>query len=114
MNILFLIGNGFDINLGLETSYNDFYNFYVNQESKNDLIKKFKKTIKLDKNLWSDLELKFGEYTDELKNYEEFNECYNDISKNLSLYMEIQENGFKSEKYDIEKLKNFYVFRKIN
>lgn len=110
MNILFLIGNGFDINLGLETSYNDFYNYYVNQESKNDLIKKLKKTIKLDKNLWSDLELKFGKYTDELQNYEEFNECYNDISKNLSNFIGIKESEFKIENFDKEKLKKFLCF----
>lgn len=29
MNITFLIGNGFDINLGLKTRYVDFYDFYL-------------------------------------------------------------------------------------
>ena len=27
MNILYLIGNGFDLAQGLKTSYNDFYNY---------------------------------------------------------------------------------------
>lgn len=29
MNVTFLIGNGFDINLGLKTSYKDFYEQYI-------------------------------------------------------------------------------------
>ena len=30
MNITFLIGNGFDIKLGLKTRYTDFYPIYIN------------------------------------------------------------------------------------
>ncbi|QZT37063.1 bacteriophage abortive infection AbiH family protein [Halosquirtibacter xylanolyticus] len=29
MNILYILGNGFDLQLGLKTSYNDFYNYYT-------------------------------------------------------------------------------------
>ena len=36
MNITFLIGNGFDLNLGLDTSYNDFLNFYLQEKSGDD------------------------------------------------------------------------------
>ena len=37
MNIAYLIGNGFDLNLGLKTKYMDFYKYYLEQESKNDI-----------------------------------------------------------------------------
>lgn len=29
MNVTFLLGNGFDLNLGLLTSYKDFYSYYT-------------------------------------------------------------------------------------
>jgi hypothetical protein len=35
MNILFLIGNGFDLNLGMKTRYVDFYNYYISNTSLN-------------------------------------------------------------------------------
>ena len=38
MYITFLIGNGFDINLGLKTSYSDFYDCYKNRASKDSVI----------------------------------------------------------------------------
>ena len=31
MNILYLIGNGFDLNLGLPTRYSDFLEYYFNR-----------------------------------------------------------------------------------
>ena len=47
MNITFLIGNGFDINLGLKTRYIDFYKYFSSRESAEDsvAVKKFKKEI---------------------------------------------------------------------
>lgn len=32
MNVTFLLGNGFDLNLGLSTSYKDFYSYYTKKE----------------------------------------------------------------------------------
>ena len=45
MQILYIIGNGFDLNLGLETSYNHFYNYYKAVESDNINVQKLKKNI---------------------------------------------------------------------
>ncbi len=39
MNITFLIGNGFDLNLGLKTRYTDFYKYYM-EHNPNNLISK--------------------------------------------------------------------------
>ena len=36
MNITYIIGNGFDINLGLKTSYRDFYEYILAQENNTD------------------------------------------------------------------------------
>ena len=32
MNITFLIGNGFDLNLGLATAYSDFVKYYTQKK----------------------------------------------------------------------------------
>ncbi len=60
MNITFLVGNGFDMNLKLKTSYKDFYKYYINLKSSKDDI--LAKSIKEDYPLWADLELGLGEY----------------------------------------------------
>ena len=33
MNITYIIGNGFDINIGLKTSYESFINYYLTREN---------------------------------------------------------------------------------
>lgn len=45
MNIVFLIGNGFDLNLNLKTKYRHFYENYISTPSKNATIEKFKKVL---------------------------------------------------------------------
>ena len=49
MNIVYLIGNGFDINLGLNTRYCDFYKYYLESQqsdNSNPHIKTLKKSLK--------------------------------------------------------------------
>jgi hypothetical protein len=48
MNILFLIGNGFDLNVGLNTRYKDALTFYLNEKSDDTRIKRFKEDINID------------------------------------------------------------------
>lgn len=50
MKVVFIIGNGFDINLGLQTRYEDFYKFYLGLDSSNDgiQVKKLKEHLKND------------------------------------------------------------------
>ena len=76
MNILYLIGNGFDLNLGLKTSYKDFINYYkaLKMEYKKNSILKFisyieDKKIAGDPN-WSDIEIQMGLYTEEFRNWD--------------------------------------------
>ena len=45
MNILYLFGNGFDLNLGLKTSYTDFYNYYNSLTSTTEKVKFLKESI---------------------------------------------------------------------
>lgn len=62
--ITFLIGNGFDINLGLKTKYSDFYNEYLESNKdvdKNSNVGKFCEMIASDYETWSDFEGAFAQ-----------------------------------------------------
>lgn len=64
MKITFLIGNGFDLNLGLKTTYKDFYNNYLmtldSEVINNNVLYKH-----IDKNIedWVDFETRLGLFT---------------------------------------------------
>ena len=70
MNFVYLIGNGFDINLGMETSYDKFYEFYEQQKCTSSVVEKFKSEISDDLQKWADLEVSLGSYTKEVKDPE--------------------------------------------
>lgn len=91
MNILYVIGNGFDINQGLATSYTDFYKHYVDVISEDELIVELKKSIKSDINSWSDLEFELGQYSSKLENPTEFIAIHEDIGDRLAEYLKTQE-----------------------
>lgn len=100
MNILFILGNGFDINLGLKTRYQDFYDVYSQSHNDHDSVMKLKDHIgKNTDGYWSDLELALGEYTKEFEGVKDFDEVMDDIRKSLSSYLEKAEDDFS--KYDI-------------
>ena len=65
MNILFLIGNGFDLNVGLNTRFKDVLESYLSEENKDPCIIKFKKNISENFENWSDFEKQMGIYTEE-------------------------------------------------
>lgn len=65
MNITFLIGNGFDINLGLNTRYSDFYPYFVEKATETNMIRGW---LQKDELLWADLEEQLGQ---KLENVEE-------------------------------------------
>lgn len=109
MNILFLIGNGFDINLGMETRYSDFYKYYSSIESSSTLIQKLKKEINNKIENWSDLELALGNYTGKLNSTEEFNEVFEDIEDKLADYLELIEKKFDFTKIDSKKIYKYFA-----
>ena len=93
MNIVFLIGNGFDINLGMKTSYADFYDDLIktyigatpSEEKLQRSIAKYKET-----NLWADLEKGLGEYAAEISSVAELREVYFHLNDALKLYLSDQ------------------------
>lgn len=104
MNITFLIGNGFDLNLGLDTRYSDFLKDYLQDNPKdNEEIKSFKTDIRKQQsenstpaeNLWVNAELAFGHYTDDIvkqgKKADSFSRRRIDFCRKLATYLQRQE-----------------------
>lgn len=110
MNILFLIGNGFDLNLDMKTKYSDFYKHYKLIQSESLAINKLKDSISNDIENWSDLELALGEYTKNLGTEKEFEEVYEDIGDRLAEYLEKEESDFNFKNIDGKKLHDYFSF----
>lgn len=100
MNIVFLIGNGFDLNLGLRTRFTDFYNYYgkMRTDDKRLCIQTFLDKIKDSGEDWSDFETSFGKYAQYFsrENYEDYLEVWADVHSLLSKYIDLQQHGIVS------------------
>ena len=83
--ITFLIGNGFDLNVGLDTRYVDFCKYYVNRR-KNALSKEIEKNFEA----WSYLELALGQCTENIQDKGTYWECETDLEECLLNYLEEQ------------------------
>lgn len=97
MNVTFLIGNGFDLNLNLKTSYNDFYKYYTGILSESPIVSSVKENIHdyigNNNGDWADLELALGKYTERISSITEFETIYLDIINSLTEYIKQEENG---------------------
>lgn len=109
MNITFLIGNGFDRNLGLNTAYSDFVKHYKRIEPKTSNLKNFHKYIKENEELWSAAEIAIGEYTGELEKgqAEVFAECQTDFCEKMAEYFKNETNRIDFTKTDERVVKSF-------
>lgn len=88
MNTLHILGNGFDLNIGLKTSYKDFYDFYINEASHDSkTITKLKESISSDIDKWSDLELALGNYTKNVVSREELSEILTSIIDSMCNFL---------------------------
>lgn len=126
MRITFLLGNGFDIGLGLKTRYTDFYKEYtIEQENDSDNIKQFKALIRgngtpfspiID---WSDFESAFGKHSenfdestkrDYITQFEDFL-----VSFNTYLQKEEEKVSYENEELIVQTMKKalseFYHIR---
>lgn len=97
MNILFVIGNGFDLAQGLNTRYSDFYPYYLQCKSPNNASKLLKENIKENIGDWSDMELALGDFSRNVKSDEEFAELYFDLSDRLADYLKQE---FESKQFN--------------
>ena len=65
MEITFLIGNGFDVGMGLKSKFTDYFPLYCSESlHKEERLKGLSKSILDDKEEWSYFERQLGEYTE--------------------------------------------------
>lgn len=95
MNIVHIIGNGFDLNQGLPTSYAHFYEFYFQlmPREESQTVKKIRELLvtKLyDKRTdrWADLEKTLGEVASDFDSEDEYAEAYLDVYTHLMEYLQ--------------------------
>lgn len=113
MNIVHIIGNGFDLNLNLATRYADFLKFYKSTESQEKVVVNLKNNIDSCIQNWSDLELEFGRYTKNFKDANEFDIAFEDLIDRLADYLTEQEDKFDVNNYDCEKFKTHLSFPEL-
>ena len=95
MNILYILGNGFDKAQGMATSYPEFYNYLMtNSDNCGDMLQLLKNEISDDKELWSDMEIAFGYFTSKIKNPEDFEELFFELNEYLQEYLKIEDSKF--------------------
>lgn len=95
MGTLFLIGNGFDLNCGMNTAYSNIYPGYINEPSDSELINIFKKNISSQIDTWGDFEMSMAEYAKTLKNESELLECVRDFSSYTNDYLAKEERTIR-------------------
>jgi len=117
-NITFIIGNGFDLQIGLKTRYIDFYKIYCDiKNNDSDLITKFKKQILQDeaqgwKN-WSDFELGMGQQAKEFSTHGDFLSCFDNFVIQFNTYLGNECNSIDWNSVD-QTLKNEFVQSILN
>ena len=100
MNVIFFLGNGFDLQLGMDTGYRSFLEWYTKLETEDRDIGIFREYLKLQPGLWwSDAEIAMGEY---LGNFSDDNisvyfKNIRDFKLRLSEYL-LEQN----QRYDLE------------
>jgi len=121
LNILYLIGNGFDLNLGLNTKLSHVIENIIDEETDNSEILKLKEILIKNKDLWwSDFELQLGQHTKEFnpKTIDAYDNQYNYFVKKIKYLFEKQErrinynkdNNFLIAKTFMKQIITFYNY----
>jgi hypothetical protein len=131
MNVTFLVGNGFDLNVGLNTRFRDVLKFYLKEKNTlpqtgnvlvnasqivtkefttDQRIKKFKEDIRNDFENWSDFEKHIGHYTKKYSNVnvDDFCFCIKNFKEALVEYLKNEEKriDYELHKDNIVKILN--------
>ena len=98
MKLVYVIGNGLDKRLGLATSYNEFYEYYLSQQTHSQLVEDLKNHLSRERyTTWADLEEGLGFYTKQIPSVAALEEIVHDISSNLKNYLLKVEDSFNPE-----------------
>lgn len=105
MNITFLIGNGFDLGVGLKTRFSDYFPLYIKQsEGKDASLKALADDIDASQDKWSYFEYEIGRYTSKFthESRQYFFDQVEDFEKGFVKYLEQQEKRLSFD--DTEKI----------
>ena len=102
MRILYLIGNGFDLAQGIDTSYSGFYKSKVKGASADgSIIGKLKESITENIEEWGDMEKRLGEFTSEMGGIEDLDATFNYLRTNLRDYLKDEQDKLKETAKDL-------------
>ena len=107
MNILFILGNGFDKAQGLATSYPEFYEEYQKIKPASEFEAQLKKDIQSDYQTWADLEEGLGKYSAHFTDINEFREVLRILNSRLKDYLKAQTLRIDTMGLSREKLINY-------
>lgn len=117
MNITFLIGNGFDVGLGMKSRFKDFFPIYKEKsQNKEPRIKQLSDNIEGNYDTWADFENALGEYTLKFtqENKQNFIDQIKDFETEFIAYLKWQESTLSFKDTDrianivLEALTKFY------
>lgn len=95
MNIVYILGNGFDKAQGMATSYPEFYRYLVDEIKEGSfLLNKMKSEITEKITLWSDMEIGLGNFTDVTNKITEFDDFYFELNELLQKYLKTEDDKF--------------------
>ena len=99
MNILYILGNGFDLSLGLDTSYRSFLKHYLNNHQPiiDPFISDFQEEVWKDIDTWTDLEIHLGQWLDDTVSRDRAIAIHDDLVNELSLYMKNEQERVKPD-----------------
>ena len=87
MNVTLILGNGFDLNIGLPTAYPDFYKYYMQVDTPNS-VNLIKHEINDKPQTWADLEKSMGEISNEyLQDSDAYIEAFENVRDELAKYL---------------------------
>ena len=104
MNTVYIIGNGFDVSVGMKTRYTDFYDDYCqrgNEEQNADVVK-LKQTIEKGREDWKDLELQLGKYTAEVPASTTMQQICLDLDDALREYLLKEQEKTTAQEFDTD------------
>lgn len=120
MKLMWLLGNGFDLNLGLRTSYRDFYtNYYAALKDEESVyyrmkIEEIEKKKNVQPGLWCDLEAFVGIAASDFETFEEFNDAFVHLQTAMKDYLGMQEAAFDSFLEEVDRQKKSSLFNEFN
>lgn len=104
MELTFILGNGFDKAIGLNTGYGDFYAWYSKQTSETPDISLLKDTIKgNEETTWADFEIGLGRFTENFTDAKRFIDCFIYARTSLIQYLTSEYNNAILTKKDFLK-----------